>query len=146
MIATQMRVYAMGLSNGQTVGSGRFPVLPNASRTPRATADTGFHSAKVRRTSGRSSTLTNVSATNVIGKMNMNDALLTTSTLDTLSPTYAMIQETAYANTSNRRNPPIASITFVLIRQPTTRPARVMTKIEAELSAMSLVVRPTRTA
>jgi hypothetical protein len=44
-----------------------------------------------------------------------------------------MIQETAYANSSRRRNPPSASSGPVWIRHPTTSPAMVMTKIEVKL-------------
>src|SRR5438874_3635674 len=82
----------------------------------------------------------------VNGKMNMNEALLTTSTLPTFNPTNARIHDMAYANSSNRRKPPIAGRGDVLIRHPTIKPVTDITKIEAELKAMSLVVRPTRTA
>ena len=62
-------------------------MFPKRSRAAWVTADTGFHSAKMRNTVGRLSEGTNVFATNVSGKMTMNDALLITSTLGTSSPT-----------------------------------------------------------
>src|SRR5215210_1371540 len=133
MMATQMSVYSIGFCNDQTFGGGRLPVFPNASRTACDTADTGFHSEKVWSTPGRLWTWTKVLAMNVNGKMTMNEALFTTSTFPTFKPTNAMIQENAYAKTSSRRYPPIASTAFVWIRQPTTKPARDMTRIDAEL-------------
>lgn len=38
----------------------------------------------------------------------MNETLFTISTLETFNPTYAMIQETAYANSSNNRKPQVS--------------------------------------
>ena len=70
-------------------------MFPNALRAACATAETGFHSAKVRSARGRFWLGTNVFAMKVSGKMTMNDALFTTSTLRTFRPTYAMIHEIA---------------------------------------------------
>src|SRR5918992_5472132 len=123
----------MGFSSDHTLGSGKPPVFPNASRTPWFTAETGFHSANVRRTDGKAWSHTKAFEMKVSGKITMNDALLTTSTLATLSPTYAMIHEIAYANISNKRKPQIASRGPVLIRQPTISPVMDMTSIEVEL-------------
>src|SRR5918992_4783740 len=94
MIPTQMSEYAIGFSSGHASGWTE-PVFPNASRVACATAETGFHSAKVCNGPGIRSLRTNVLAMNVAGMMNMNEALFTTSTLDTLRPTYAMIHEIA---------------------------------------------------
>src|SRR6266498_1188352 len=146
MTPTQMSVYRTGLSSDHTCGRGRLPVFPKASRTAWATEETGFHSAKVRRGPGRKSLRTNVFAMKVNGKMNMNEALFTTSTLPTFNPTKAKIHDMAYANSSNRRKPPIAGTGDVLIRHPTINPVTDITKIDAELKTTSLVVRPTRTA
>ena len=85
----------MGFCSDHTSGVGIVPVLPNASRAACATAETGFHSANVWRGPGRSPARTKVFATKVNGKMNMNDVLLTISTLDTFNPTHAMIHENA---------------------------------------------------
>lgn len=63
------------------------PVLPKASRTAWATEDTGLHSAKALRGPGRRSLCTKVLAMKVRGKMTMNEALFTTSTPGTRSPT-----------------------------------------------------------
>ena len=70
---------------------------------------------------------------NVSGKMTMNDALFTTSTLGTFSPTNAMTQEIAYANRSSSRNPPTALPAPVWMRQPTISPVMVITRTEIEL-------------
>ena len=83
------------MASGHTRGGGRVPVFPNASRTACDTEETGFQSAKVRRGPGRKSLRTNVFAMKVNGKMNMNEALLTTSTLPTFNPTKARIQDIA---------------------------------------------------
>src|SRR5438105_3686427 len=92
---TQITVYRRGFSSDQTCGTGAVPVLPNASRTAWATDDTGFHSAMTFSGPGRTAARTNVFAMNVSGKITMNEALFTTSTLGAFSPTSAMIQEMA---------------------------------------------------
>ena len=56
------------------------------------TVDTGFHSTNTLSGPEKDSCGTNALETNVSGKITMNDALLTTSTLGTISPTSAMIQ------------------------------------------------------
>src|SRR5919198_769798 len=104
MTPIQISEYRTGFASGQAVGSGSVPVFPNASRTAWATAETGFHSANVWRPAGRLCATTNVLATKVSGKMNMNDAFWTTSTAFTFSPTQAMIQLNAYAKRSSNRN------------------------------------------
>lgn len=73
------------------LGSG----LPNSSRAACVTAETGFHSAKVRSGPGSVSSGTNVLATNVSGKITTNEALLTTSGLGTSSPIHANTHEIA---------------------------------------------------
>src|SRR5688572_9953942 len=102
-------------------------MLPNSSRAACVTADTGFHSAIVLSGPGRPSDGTKVLAMNVIGKITMNEALLTTSGAGAISPTYAITQLMAYANSSNSRKPPSASSTEVRTRQPTTSPVSDMT-------------------
>src|SRR5918999_3149804 len=109
MIAIQMGVYATGFSSDHASGTPTVPVLPNASRAACAADDTGFHSANVCNGPGMSSLRTNALEMKVRGMMNMNDALLTTSTPETFNPTKAMIQEIAYANSNSSRKPPIAS-------------------------------------
>ena len=69
--------------------------FPNSSRAAAVTDETGFHSAKVWSGAGSVSRGTNVLATNVSGKITMNDALLTTSGHGTSIPIHAMIQEIA---------------------------------------------------
>ncbi len=59
------------------------------------TVEIGFHSAKVRSGPGSVSSGTKVLATNVSGKITMNEALLTTSGVGTSIPIQAMIQEMA---------------------------------------------------
>ena len=71
----------------------------------------GFHAANVFSAPGRLLIGTKVFAMNVIGKITMNDALLTTSGLGTISPTNAITHEIAYANSSSSRKPPAASRT-----------------------------------
>ena len=96
MIATQMSVYTTGFCNDQTSGGGiaaRVPErLAHGLRHRRDRVPLGEGLEDGRAGSGSS---TNVLAMNVSGKMNMNEALFTTSTLDTFRPTYAMIQENA---------------------------------------------------
>ncbi len=67
-------------------------MLPNSSRQAWVTVDTGFQSTNVFSGPENDSCGTNALETNVSGKITMNDALLTTSTLGTMSPTRAMIQ------------------------------------------------------
>src|SRR5438105_1313327 len=133
MAPIQSSVYAMGFWRDHTCGAGIVPVVPNASRTACATDETGFHSAITRSGPGRTVAWTNVFAMNVIGKITMNDALFTTSTVGTLSPTNAMIQEIAYAKPSSSRKPNTALSGPVWIRQPTISPVMVITRTEIEL-------------
>src|SRR3954451_10544614 len=121
-------------------------VLPNSSRTDWTSAETGFQSAMVFSNGGKLLVGTNVLATNVSGKITMKLALLTTSGVRTISPTVAITQLNAYANSSSRRNPRAASGPEEWIRQPTTRPVTTMTTIEIALSPTSAAVRPTSTA
>src|SRR5919106_785541 len=95
MMAIQMSVYATGFSIDHASGIAAVPVLPKASRAACAADDTGFHSANVCNGAGMNSGRTNALEMNVRGMMNMNDALLTTSTPETFNPTKAIIQEIA---------------------------------------------------
>ena len=69
--------------------------MPNRSRAAWVTDETGFQFAMNFSTEGRLFVGTNVFAMNVSGKITMNEALLTTSGLGTMSPTSAMIQDIA---------------------------------------------------
>ena len=89
-------MYATGCCSAQLSGTGAPGTwLPNRSRAPCATEDTGFHSANVFSGPGRVLAGTNVLATNVSGKITMNDALLTTSGLGASRPTNAITHENA---------------------------------------------------
>ncbi len=66
--------------------------------------------------------------------MTMNDALLMTSTLGTRTPTSAMIQLTAYANTSSSANAATASTNDPpRTRHPTSRPVSAMIASDSTL-------------
>src|SRR3954470_16924368 len=102
-------------------------MLPNSWRAAWVTDETGFQLATNFSGAGNLSVGTKVLAMKVSGKITTNEALFTTSTLGTMSPTQAMIQETAEAKTSSSRKPPMASPTELRIRQPTSRPVTDIT-------------------
>ena len=62
-------------------------VLPNSSRIACVSVETGFQSAIVRSTLGKSFVGTNVLAMKVAGNRMMNEAFCTTSGVGTMSPT-----------------------------------------------------------
>ena len=69
--------------------------MPNSSRLAWVSAETGFHSTNVRRKPSKDSSGTKALETKVRGMITMNEALLMTSTLGTISPTQAITQLTA---------------------------------------------------
>ena len=69
--------------------------LPNRLRQARVSDETGFQLAIHFRPAGKLLVGTKVLAMKVSGKITTNEALLTTSTLGTISPTKAMIHENA---------------------------------------------------
>ncbi len=79
----------------ETAAAGFGDGFPKSSRAAWVTDETGFHSAKTRSGPGRVSSGTKVFATNVSGKITMNEALLITSGLGMSRPSHAMIHETA---------------------------------------------------
>src|SRR5690606_30688698 len=121
-------------------------VLPNNSRAAWVTADTGFHSAKIRSGVGRFSAGTKALEMNVSGMITMKEALLITSTLGTRRPTVAITHEKPEENNSRRAKPARASHHEVRILRPTSRPVRAMMVIERTLYRTSLAVRPKSTA
>jgi hypothetical protein len=121
-------------------------VLPNSWRAAWTSADTGFQSAITLSTVGKLLVGTNVFAMNVNGKITMKLALLTTSGVRTISPTRAITQENAKANSSSSTKPASASPTEEWIRQPTTSPVTAITTMVITLRPRSATVRPISTA
>src|SRR3954451_22282958 len=101
MITTHTRVYVTGCCSGQASLGATRAVLPNSSRAAWVIDETGFHSANVSNGPGSDSSGTNVLARNVIGKITMNAAWLSTSTLGMSRPTQAITHDTAYAKSSS---------------------------------------------
>src|SRR3954471_5775848 len=97
-------------------------VFPNNCRAAWTTAETGFQSAIALSTGGKLLVGTNVFAMNVSGEITTKLALLTTSGVRTSSPTRAITQEMAKANSSRSRKAASASPADEWIRQPTTSP------------------------
>src|SRR5690606_21562721 len=90
----QISVYSSGfcIDHASDVAANGL-VLPNNSRAAWVTADTGFHSAKIRSGVGRFSAGTKALEMNVSGMITMKEALLITSTLGTRRPTVAITHE-----------------------------------------------------
>ena len=120
--------------------------MPNRLRAAWTSAETGFHSAKTRRTVGSVSEGTKALEMNVNGNRMMNTALFSVSGVETTRPTNTSTHENAHAKNSSRATPARNFGTPSLKRQPTARPASSMTIIETVLMAKSVKVRANSTA
>ena len=116
--------------------------LPNASRVARATDVIGFHCATARSGPGNVADGTNADEMNVIGKTMIIRMLCALSAVAATRPTTAPIHDIANPKNTNRAMPPIALAYESSIRQPTRKPAPIITTMLTMVTNASVTVRP----